>query len=219
MSRALLTFATGDHRKLLDLSLPRFEQYADLHGYQLISRPPKLMLRPVSWYKLPALIAALEEHEEALWLDADVVILDSSRDIADEVTAEAWQALACHHTPDGEVPNLGVWYVRRPMQAALRAAWARDRYVHHPWWEQAAMLGLLGYRLEKPVQLVEPTPLYDRTDWLGLEWNSHEQNDRHPSPRFAHATAGSLEWRVQVMQERLAAEPALEGAARCPSTS
>jgi glycosyl transferase family (putative galactosyltransferase) len=211
VKRALLTFATGEHERLLALSLPGFEAYAERHGYDLVTDAPRMLLRPASWYKVPALLRALDVYEEALWLDADVVIVDGSRDLADEVPEGAWQALVRHHTPDGEVPNGGVWLVRPAMRETLEAIWARDRYLNHGWWEQAALLDLLGYR-HPPARLVEPTTLYRRTHWLGLHWNSHEERDRHPRPTFAHATAGSLDWRAAVMAAYIAREPAQEGA-------
>ena len=205
MSRALVTFAVGEHRRLLELSLPRFAEYADRHGYELHAYPPRLVTRPPSWLKVAALLDALNHHEEALWIDCDVVIVDGDLDLADEVPDPCCQALVRHHTPDGEVPNCGVWLVREALRPALLRLWRMDRYLDHVWWEQAAVLDLLGYRhQQRPVELVAPTELYRRTHWLGLEWNSHEQNDRHPSPRFAHATCGSVDWREQVMRDYLA---------------
>lgn len=207
--RALVTFATGEHERLLALALPRFEAYAERHDYALIAEPPAMMLRPPSWMKLSALLDALASgYDAALWIDADVVIVDDSLDLADEVPDGAWQALVRHHTPDGEVPNCGVWYVRPDLRPYLEALWRMDRYLHHPWWEQAALLDLLGYSDDRPVVLERPTELYDRTFWLGREWNSHEERDRHPAPRFAHATAGSVDWRADVMGAYLAREVA-----------
>jgi galactosyl transferase GMA12/MNN10 family len=222
VSRALVTFALGEHGRLLELSLPRFAEYADRHGYELHVRPPRLVIRPPSWLKVAALLDALNHHEEALWIDADVVIVDGELDLADEVPEHDLQALVRHRTPDGEVPNAGVWFVRQAMRPVLVRIWRMDRYLDHPWWEQAALLDLLGYRhRRRPVELAEPTELYRRTHWLGLEWNSHEQNDRHPSPRFAHATCGSVDWREQVMRDYLARARELahdEGGIRWAST-
>jgi hypothetical protein len=205
VSRTLVTFAIDGYRQLSDLSRPGQIAYARRHGYEPCTRPPRLRLRPPSWLKVTALLDALDLHEEALWLDADVVVVDGELDLADEVPADAWQALVRHHTPDGEVANGGVWLVRRPMRGPLEQLWQLTRYLNHPWWEQAGLLDLLGYRHDpRPVELAAPTDLYTRTHWLGLEWNSHEQNDRHPAPRFAHATAGDLDWRASVMRRHIA---------------
>jgi hypothetical protein len=87
------------------------------------------------------------------------------------------------------------------MQPWLEQLWRMDEYLAHPWWEQGALCQLLGYT-GRPLRLAAPTELYWRTHWLGLEWNSHEERDRHPTPRFAHATYGPLGWRLTVMQQR-----------------
>lgn len=198
MSRAMLTFATGPYEQVLEVSLPAMRRYCDRHGYGLYPYPPAVQPRPASWMKLPLMANALEEHEEVLWVDADVLIVNEEADLADEVPADAWQALVRHHTPDGEVPNCGVWYVRQPMRDVLGELWGMDHYLDHPWWEQGALLELLGYR-GRPAVLEQPSELCWRTHWLGLEWNSHEESDRHPQPRFVHATCGPLGWRLAVM--------------------
>lgn len=200
--KALVTFALGDYQQLAEIARPGLEAYADQHGYRLYTEAPAYRTRPASWLKIPMLLAALEAHEEVLWLDADVVVADGSCDIADEVPDWALHALVRHHTPDGEVPNCGVWFLRAAMGDVLEQLWRAVEYLTHPWWEQAALLDLLGYEhRRRPVTLVCPTPLYKRTCWLDLSWNSHEERDRHASPRFAHATAGPLDWRAQVMRD------------------
>jgi hypothetical protein len=198
MSRALVTFATGAYRACAEIARPGLEQYAERHEYELLDRPPTIAPRPASWMKLPLLANALDRYDEVLWLDADVVVCDPNHDLADDVPQEAWQALVRHHTPDGEVPNCGVWYLRHQMHHVLEQLWTMERYLDHPWWEQGALLELLGYQ-GRPVELVAPTELCWHTHWLPLEWNSHEERDRHPSPRFAHATCGPLGWRLAIM--------------------
>jgi hypothetical protein len=208
MSRALVTFAVGpEYEAMQELALPTLERYAARHGWQLYTAPPHRYERPLSWLKLPAITEALEDHDEVLWLDADVIIVDGSLDLADAVPSRHWQALVAHHTGDGEVPNCGVWYLRPPMLPVLERLWDMTVYLHHGWWEQAALLELLGYRPDvRPVHLDDPTVLYAATRWLDLEWNSHESSDRHPTPRFAHATVGPPGWRLEVLR-RYALQP------------
>jgi hypothetical protein len=201
MSRALVTFAIGDdYQELLQLAQPGFQEYAELHGYDLLTQPPTVSSRAPSWRKVPHLHGLLDHYQELLWVDCDVVIVDPSWDLADDVPDRDWQALVCHHTPDGEVPNCGVWYLRPPMRPILERMWRMVQYTHHVWWEQAALLDLLGYH-GYPARLTDPTELYARTCWLDLEWNSHEERDRHPRPRFAHATCGPVQWRHDVMRQ------------------
>jgi hypothetical protein len=212
MRRALVTFAVGPHADLLEQSLPAIERYADWHGYDLLTRPPRMLLRPASWHKITAILHALETHDEVLWIDADVLSLDDTLDIADEIDDTAWHAITCHHTREGEVPSVGVWYVRQQMRPWLERAWTLTKYLHHRWWEQAAMLQLLGYQADPPpCRLVYATELYANTYWLGEEWNAlHLQypagtdepaGETAASHRFVHVGPGSpIDWRVEEMR-------------------
>jgi hypothetical protein len=215
VSRALVTFAVTGFEPLLEIARPGFEEYADLHGYTLVADPPALE-RPPSWHKITCLLAALDEYEEALWVDCDVVVLDPELDLADEIPPGAWQAITVHHTPEGEVPSAGVWYVRQPLQPVLEAIWRHDEYLHHRWWEQAALQHLLGYTPNLlPVRLDRPTEVYYRTHWLGLEWNALGFPGRDPDPpdaRFVHAAPGaSIQTRAQLMHD-LTKQPVTKGA-------
>lgn len=196
MSRVLVTFALDAYTELQEVALAGLQEYADLHGYDLHTDPPGVRSRPASWLKIPLLLELLDLYEEALWVDADVVIADATGDVV--VAGDAWQALVRHHTADGEVPNCGVWLVRRPMRRVLLDLWAMTRYVEHPWWEQAALHELLGYR-GRPVRLASPTPLYEMTEWLDAGWNVHPRDLQTCEwPRFLHAT--TLPDRAKVMR-------------------
>ena len=188
MSRALVTFGVGPHAELLEIALPSFERFADRHGYELLVAEPAEIQRPPSWWKVSVLADALDAYDEALWLDADTVIVDDHDDVP--IPAESWQALVEHRTSDGDVPNLGVWYLRQPMRAVLDELWKATDYIDHPWWEQAAMLDLLGYdhRL-RPCEIATPTELFGHTHFLETGWNVHV-NDTYETarPRIMHAT-------------------------------
>jgi hypothetical protein len=205
VNRALVSFAAGDFEPLLEIARPRFAQYADRHRYELITKPPALLLRPASWHKISVLLDVLEDYDEALWVDCDVVIVDASADLAGEVPAEAWQAITRHATAEGEVPSAGVWYLRQSMQPVLEAIWRLERYRHHRWWEQAALQKLLGYTPDRlPVRLERETDLYRRTHWLDNHWNALAFPGAEPDPRtrIAHAAPGSpVDVRARLMQD------------------
>jgi hypothetical protein len=197
MSKALITFAVGPHEQFLDVALPSFHTFADRHGYELVIPEPIDCTRPPSWWKIPALVAALEQYDEALFLDADMVVIDPSEDLG--VDGWAWQAMVEHHTGDGDVPNCAVWLVRRPMLPFLHIAWSLEKYLNHGWWEQAAMHELMGYQ-GRPVQRVAQTELLDHTEFLDNGWNVHVW-DRPITerPRIMHATM--FPDRLAVMRE------------------
>lgn len=201
MTRAITTFATGEHEQLLDIAWPSFEAFADRHGYELI-RADLTCDRAPSWWKVPILMQALEEFTEVLHLDADTVIVDPSADL--EVPVDAWQAMVEHSTHGHRVPNCGVWLVRRPMVPILERVWEMTEYVDHAWWEQAAVLTLMGYEgapLHHDVftQPVHDTELQRRTFFLDPSWNVHiNHSPADGRSRIEHATMHPD--RVAVMQ-------------------
>ena len=204
MRRAIVTMGSGPYEELLSISGPRMKAYADKHGYEYVELTDLDPVRPPSWLKVLPLADMLETYDALFWLGCDVLILDDSKDIADQIAPTAWQALTAHHTGEGEIPNCDVWYLRPEMADYLRQAWAMEQYATHPWWEQKAILDLMGYR-GSPLQAENPTDLYRHTHFLPLELNSHESNDRAQNPIFAHATYGDLQWRLGVFRRYLEA--------------
>lgn len=187
MTRALVTLGTGSHAELLEIAIPSFEAFADLHGYEIVT--PELQSdRPASWWKVPALKAALGVYEAALWVDADVVITDPSQDVP--CPSGAWQALVLHHTGDGAVPSCAVWYVTRAMLPVLDEVWGMTHRIDHGWWEQAALMDLMGFQHHfRPAYLSSPTRLFERTHWIDHGFNTHLWDAPGPEhPRFMHAT-------------------------------
>jgi hypothetical protein len=188
----LLTGHSGDQfAALAEVTFPRLRRYAARHGLDVwcvnLDGP-----RPPSWQKVLHMIEALDSgYERVLWVDADVVVGDLERNLFDEHRPDAWQALVVHETNCGSVPNCGVWLVTRCMRSHLVEAWEREYFTTHPWWEQAAILELMGYRVtqDPTAHLHQPTELFARTQVLGPEWN-HHPHDRNQvaEPRFWHAT-------------------------------
>ena len=198
MRRALVTYASGSYAELLEIARPSFQAFCDRHGYDLIVAEFDEEPRPPSWMKIPALSEILTSgYDEALFVGSDIVIVDPSDDL--DVPGEAWQALVAHHTGDGEVPNADFWLVRKPMLPWLERIWRMTGYTNHGWWEQAALVELMGYR-GRPLHRAVASDLYERTHFLDLAWNVHRHDMRQPERRrVMHATM----WpdRAQIMRE------------------
>jgi len=180
----------GPHAELLELTGPTFAEYAALHGYELhlLGNTPA-QDRPPSWGKVVILQRLLSAYDEVLWVDADAVIVDCRRDISDDLHPQDLMGLAAHVTPEGDdpIPNAGVWFLRRDpaIVELLEGVWSAETFIDHKWWENAAVLTLLGYRLEPRVALDQPAPLWFRTRLLSNEWNSIAA-DPSPTPRIVH---------------------------------
>lgn len=177
-------------------TLPLMDAYAKKHGLECYCVNLASEAAPPSWMKLPNIGSALCEYDRVLWLDADVVVHDSSQNIFDAVEADAWQAVVEHETECGMVPNCGVWVVTREMAPWLHFAWDNmlDTYAEHPWWEQAAIMEMMGYKVTLTAGWPSAvsgseTELLNRTQFLPAKWNDHPADTRRVDrPAFFHVT-------------------------------
>lgn len=143
--RCLASFGVEASAPCAELSRPGMERYAAKHGYDLcLDHVPTL--RPWSYAKIPLLIELLGTYHQVLWLDADVLVRDEADDIIDEMSYTPYShALCVHETYEGHVPNCGVWLLTRDALPLLGKVLSRyDAYRRHKWWEQGAVISLLG---------------------------------------------------------------------------
>lgn len=85
-SVAVLTFnsvparnPTWKYERLGRMAMENRRQYCARHGYTFVEEMPAPGDRPACWAKIPALLAALETHEWALWADSDTLVFEPDR--------------------------------------------------------------------------------------------------------------------------------------------
>jgi hypothetical protein len=209
MSRALCSIGAGPHAALLDVSEPTFRAYADRHGYELITARDADPARPPAWAKVAMLREVLERFDLAVWIDADAVIVDGRRDIAGDLASDKQLGLVSH----GDVPNTGVmvWRAGEFARSLLAEMWANTRRIHHPWWENAALLDALGHpvpsfgrfsRLVPRRRAPGPSRWSDGVQFLAPEWN-WSYLARVENPRIVHCVGVPVEQRLADMQAAL----------------
>ena len=76
--------------------------------------------------------------------------------------------------------------------------------IDHPWWEQAALLKLLGYEPHyTSITYNGPTKF---TDWVGpldYKWNSRPYNgDASPDPAIMHYCRLAMRLRIKEMKQQ-----------------
>lgn len=190
--KVLCTIAHGPQAALLDLAREPLEDFAARHGYDLhLQAEAEDPGRPLSWSKVPLLRRLLTDYDVAVWVDADAIFLDTSRDIADELEDDRFLYLAMHRYGGQDAANCGILMLRSCDEAValLDDAWAMTEFVDHPWWEQAAILTLLGFEIGSvpwaTAHIVRPTARFAGTKLLHREWNSISV-DPAPRPRIKH---------------------------------
>lgn len=172
-----MSFASGRHCELLDIARPRFQEYAKRHSCDYVE-PSDECGRPSSWAKITNMLKLLDTYDSILWLDADLAMVDTTLDIEALLPPESIQGMVIHNSNwCGEVPNCGMWVVRRPMKKWLQIAWELEVFKDHQWWEQAAIMTLMGY-LVTPNNIhnilskhLVSTELYQQTYFLPLNLN------------------------------------------------
>jgi hypothetical protein len=193
MNKSLLTFGVGGHAALLDIAQPSFKAFATRHGYDYFEAKQIGHQRPPAWYKVQCLIEALKAYDVAVFIGCDLVIVDGREDLPHD-DPDWWQALVIHETPNcGSVPNDDMWVCRKPMIPYLEKIWGMTQYMNHGWWEQAALVDLMGYdpTIERFPTYCKDTEneLFKHTRQLPNGWNVHCWD--HPQPvhkRIQHAT-------------------------------
>lgn len=180
---------SGPMASVLKRSYPTFSAYAKRHGYDLIVARENRTGRPASWAKVPALLQALGEREYAFWIDADAIVMDDSLDVATVLPADSYQGLVCHEftNPRRELPNTGVWLLRSDARSVgfLNTVWNSREFIHHDWWENAAVLRHLGYPVSEIDRRVT-TEWQAGTFWLSQEWNRITRQGRRRPVRILH---------------------------------
>jgi len=199
----LCSLGAGAHGTLSHLATPSLERFAARHGYDLeiVDRPIDRD-RPAAWSKILLIRRLLDAYDTVVWVDGDAVIVDAGRDIVQDASDDRFLWLTMHHYEGGEQPNTGVLVVHAGDEACrfLQAVWRCEHLIEHPWWEQAAILELLGYDVSVPgrATMGTPTPWFERVGWLGTEWNSILQ-DPHPTPRIRHYPGMPFDVRLTMM--------------------
>lgn len=190
--------------RVLDQTLPTFADFAEKHEYDVISCRTNVHAdgRPASWGKVRLMRSLLERYDIVLWLDADAVVLDGSADPADLLGPADYQALVLLHQEGRTFPTCGVWLVRstEKAKAFLDAIWSREDLVDHHWWEQAAVVQLLGY-LTPPASSHQSTPWTDGTMLLDESWNRMPLYTRSLEPCRIRHYAGERD-AVRIRQAR-----------------
>ena len=187
MRKALCSIGSGAYAKLLALSSRTFAAYAARHDYDLVLRhDADDASRHPAWSKVPLILQLLEEYDLVLWLDADAIIVELQIDIAAERRPDRWMYLARLRTCEGVVPNTGVWMVTSCEEAKrfLRIVNAHEAYTNHKWWENAAVIDLLGYAFD-PLRPNTENQFTAGVEYLDHCWNSIAQ-DTAESPRIKH---------------------------------
>lgn len=175
----LATSYTPDFADIGAFAAASLHLYGARHGHSVHAECRPAGGRPPAWRKIELLRSLLDRgHEAVLWVDAEAVILRTDADIAAELRPGKDLYLVQHRTPQfpGQaVPNTGVMLVRDSAwtRSLLARIWERTEYLHHPWWENAALIAIMGYgSLLGDVPHSPNSAVMARIGFLDEAWNA-----------------------------------------------
>lgn len=184
------------------------DRYARRHGFDLrLLRALPETGRPPAWAKIRVIEALFDQgYEYVLWVDADAVVVRLDADIREEIESGKDLALVCHqltgHPMPGvmvrlDVPNTGVMLLRNSpwMRGFLQAVWEREQYMCHRWWENAAVIDLLGYHrlLDSAAVNAPDATVMAHVRWLDWNWNSLPGECEGQAPIIRHHTRAAAD--------------------------
>lgn len=206
MNRCITSFGFGQLKSWFDVSRPLMESYASRIGCEFFV-PDKNYFsdwaskqslfnwgihHQMCWLKMPLLSSLLDEYDEVVWIDADVLVTGDDN-VFDDMPA-APMGIAVHRFAAGEIPNTGVWAVRKPAKAILDSIEIDPDIVENAVWrgpvgyngEMAMVLKRLGMDIDQPHLHLPPSDLWDE---LPYKYNAvfHDDREITPDAVFVHA--------------------------------
>lgn len=145
---ALITLACDSHLELLEYTGPIFAQYSEKWKLDYCPITEKLdNNRPAAWSKLLAIRNAFDKYDYVVYIDVDAIILRGEQYILDVPPPQFELAWAKSEVNNVLVPNAGVMLFRNTnsTQELLDLAYRQEDLIYDGWWEQAALLRVLGH--------------------------------------------------------------------------
>ena len=215
MNRAIVTYAAGAHEELLDVGLPTYREFAAKHHYDLcvtrgVPKDTKCIdpSLPAPWNKVRLLMEAIQRYDEVVWFDCDLVVVNPHEDFPPIDDGKMF-AMVRHFEDNSEVPNSGVWRLRKSagVMDLLQDMMRLEVFRNHGWWEQAALLTLMGYCVppegshfpDTKCRCVYKTKWYEACQFMRLRYNSHP-NYRAEKPVVVHCSYPDMPRRLEVMR-------------------
>jgi hypothetical protein len=182
--------AGAAHIEMMQLMAPTVNYYANTHKMDvLLLSLPDIRLapaRPPAWDKIILIRHMLELYETVMWIDSDALFCQSKPDIREELDPDCPMHIVFHHVGRSLIPNTGVWVCRRLPETLelLNAIWNHTSFINHRWWEQGALMDLIGCDPAK-CRFVKQTSYTSMVRHLNHKWNSR-QSDSAKNPVIYH---------------------------------
>jgi galactosyl transferase GMA12/MNN10 family len=214
MKIALLTVFDEGFKEIAERTLPTMQRYADAHGLELIHMSPDSAGRPPAWGKITRIREVLQRgFDYCFYVDADTIFVRFDRDIRDDIVAARDLHLCLHDPANSEdyfvaEPHLNtgvmIWRNCSWSTDFLDEVWRQTQFIHHYWWDQAAVLHLLGYDGNSGEAV---TSRNNHVQILPVDWNVIVGMTVAPDPIIRHFAARNKTRRLSEIDREISLQP------------
>jgi len=204
MKKELFAIATSfdnGFRGIGEYAVLTMQLYGVLHKISLRFDDNPILDRPTSWHRIvfiPKLFA--EGFDFVIWMDADAIITRFDVDVRSLIKPDKDLYIVQHENigEDGPVPNAGFMVFRNSSwsKKLLEEIWEKREYIDHKWWENAALIDILGYKhLVGGVRDFNHEMLA-KVEFIKSEWNYVPMREVVAKPIITHFAGYSRDQRL-----------------------
>ncbi|WP_275656852.1 putative nucleotide-diphospho-sugar transferase [Sporolactobacillus pectinivorans] len=188
----------------LKIMKPTVKAYAKKHHMDTIFITERFDSgRPASWDKIIILYNLLKHYDIVMWIDADAIFLDTSLDIRNQLNEDHVMFMVTHYGRSPIWPNGGLIVAKKNKKTfdLLNKIWNKTDVIDHPWWEQQAIINVLGYENSyHDIISYHPNKYSNLIGMLDLRWNSRPlDGDLAENPIIMHYCGLPHEIRINKM--------------------
>ncbi|MEK6891390.1 MAG: hypothetical protein AABX03_04610 [Nanoarchaeota archaeon] len=147
-SVCLTTYFDDNFKDMGEMCLKSAQKYAEKYGFKIELLNSVKSNRPVAWNKILIVKELLEKYDFVFWIDSDALFVRFDKNILKEIENGKDFYLVKHHIRGRLVPNSGSFIIRKSewSKKFLDDVWNKKEYIYHNYWENAAIVDILGYK-------------------------------------------------------------------------
>ena len=190
----IITSYNDEYKEVGDKTKETFKKYAQIQGYDFENIIMPKTGRPYAWNKISILINEIKKRnfEYLMWIDADAFFNNYNIDISGEIEQDKEIYITKHYCEvhKGSIYentkltilriNTGVLLIKNSDHNLkfFQKVWDNEQYINHQWWEQAAMMDVMGFKSELNGNLNDNKGNYylEKVKFLSNDWNSIPSN-------------------------------------------
>ena len=220
----IITSYDSNFKDIGDITLKSIFQYSKRFNLKFEKLEMPNTGRPLSWNKIKLLHQEIKkgENEFIMWIDADAFFHKDAKNILHELDSNHEIFLVNHYcsvhkgskfkntilTINRINCGMMIFKVSQFNLDFLEKVWNEDKYINHVWWEQAAIMDIIGLKAEITNNLndnIGDDFYLKKIRFLSKEWNSipsnNEISNESVNPSIIHLAGINNFERIEILNE------------------